>query len=68
VIVALNGERRELEAGTRVADAVALAGGDPAAAGMAVAVDGEVVPRSEWGQTEVLEGQSIEVVAAVQGG
>jgi thiamine biosynthesis protein ThiS len=33
-----------------------------------VALDGEVVPRSEWDRVELREGQSVEVVGAVQGG
>jgi sulfur carrier protein len=67
VIVALNGMRRELAPGTSVAQAVALAGGHDAG-GVAVAVDGEVVPRSEWDGTKLRDGQAIEIVAAVQGG
>jgi thiazole synthase len=33
-----------------------------------VAVDGEVVPRSEWERTRLAEGQNVEVLAAIQGG
>ena len=40
----------------------------PAGAGLAVALDGEVVPRGEWEQTRLAEGQRVEVVAAIQGG
>jgi thiazole synthase len=36
--------------------------------GVAVAVDGEVVPRAEWGSTALVEGQRVEVLAAIQGG
>ncbi len=36
--------------------------------GSAAAVDGEVVPRSEWGAFELLDGQFVEVLTAVQGG
>ena len=36
--------------------------------GVAVALDGEVVPRSAWDSTEVADGARIEMVAAVQGG
>jgi sulfur carrier protein len=36
--------------------------------GVAVAVDGEVVPRGDWPSTRLREGQKVEVVAAVQGG
>ena len=67
MIVELNGERRELEAGASVALAVTLAGGTEVS-GVAVAVDGEVVPRSEWDRTELRDGQAVEIVAAVQGG
>ncbi len=66
--VALNGEAHELRTGASVADAVAAAGGDCERGGLAVAVDGEVVPRGEWERTELREGQAVEVVAAVQGG
>jgi len=68
--IRLNGDPVELPAGATVADAVREAGaGAPAEPrGLAVALDGEVVPRGEWGQTRLSEGQSIEVVAAVQGG
>lgn len=76
VHVRLNGEQVELAANSKVADVVALAlkrdsgpselpeGGR----GMAVAVDGEVVPRAEWHSTSLTSGQSIEVLAAIQGG
>ena len=37
-------------------------------AGIAVAVDGEVVPRSKWGLTPLQNGQRVEVVGAIQGG
>lgn len=36
--------------------------------GVAVAVDGAVVPRSDWDTTQLHEGTRIEVVGAVQGG
>jgi sulfur carrier protein len=35
---------------------------------VAVAVDGEVVPRGEWDAVELREGQRVEIVQAVQGG
>jgi thiazole synthase len=38
------------------------------ARGLAVALDGEVVPRGEWEGTALREGQSVEVLAAIQGG
>ena len=67
VAVHVNGERRELPDGSTV-DAAVREAGAPAARGVAVAVDGEVVPRGEWESTGLREGQQVEVVRAVQGG
>jgi thiazole synthase len=67
-LVDLNGEQVELAEAATVADAVAASGADPGGAGLAVALDGEVVPRREWDSTVVREGHKVEVVAAVQGG
>lgn len=36
--------------------------------GVAVAVDAEVVPRSEWSSRTLSAGQAVEVLTAVQGG
>ena len=36
--------------------------------GVAVAVNGEIVPRSEWDKTVVPEGADIEIVTAAAGG
>ena len=66
--VVLNGARREVPPGSTLADLVALTGADPDARGLAIALDGEVVPRSEWDGTEPVDGARIEVVTAIQGG
>jgi sulfur carrier protein len=66
--IELNGELVEVAVGARVGDAVARSGADPERRGVAVAVDGEVVPRSAWDETELREGQRVEVVGAIQGG
>ena len=36
--------------------------------GVAVALDGAVVPRSRWASTEVPEGARVDALTAVQGG
>lgn len=36
--------------------------------GVAVAVDGEVVPRADWDDRMLTEGTAVEIVGAVQGG
>jgi sulfur carrier protein len=66
--IELNGEAVELVTGARVIDAVARAGARVDTRGVAVAVEGEVVPRSDWERTELRDGQSVEVLAAIQGG
>jgi sulfur carrier protein len=66
--VTLNGEERALADGASVADAVRLIGADGDARGVAVALDGEVVPRARWDATELVEGDQVEVLRAVQGG
>ena len=42
--------------------------GDDRGVDVAVAVDGEVVPRSRWADHALAEGQRVEVLQAVQGG
>ncbi len=48
--VELNGSSRELADGATLADAVRESGAEPEARGVAVALDGEVVPRVRVGQ------------------
>ena len=66
--VVLNGEPRDLRDGATVADAVDASGAPESRAGVAVAVDGEVVPRGRWDDQRLAEGQQVEVLQAVQGG
>jgi sulfur carrier protein len=66
--VTVNGEPRQLPAGTTVAIVVASLPDAPEGRGVAVALDGEVVPRGAWGETELADGARLEVLAAVQGG
>jgi len=66
--VILNGQERELPEDATVAHAVALLGLPPEPRGVAVALEGEVVPRGAWALTPVAEGQRVEVLTAVQGG
>jgi sulfur carrier protein len=68
VRVELNGQPAELRDDASVAEAVAAAGVDGDRRGIAVAVEGEVVPRGEWDETRLREGQAVEVVRAIQGG
>jgi sulfur carrier protein len=66
--VLLNGEPRDLRDGATVVDAVDASGAPESHDGVAVAVDGEVVPRGRWSEEQLVEGQQVEVLTAVQGG
>lgn len=66
--VVLNGEGRDLEDGATVRQAVTATGAPSEGRGVAVALDGEVVPRRRWDDLPLQEGQRVEVVQAVQGG
>jgi sulfur carrier protein len=66
--VALNGSELELRDGATVVDVVIAAAGDPERRGIAVALEGEVVPRSRWSETPLEPGARVEVLEARQGG
>ncbi|HEV7563272.1 MAG TPA: sulfur carrier protein ThiS, partial [Solirubrobacterales bacterium] len=63
--IELNGRPTEFSGGVSLAEAAREAGVDEGARGVAVALDGEVVPRGEWAATELHEGQVVEVLAAI---
>lgn len=66
VHVLVNGQTRRLDPSTALAtlvdDLTARTGG------VAVAVNGTVVPRGRWTETPLRDGDAVEVVTAVQGG
>jgi sulfur carrier protein len=68
MVVVVNGERRSVPEGTTVQDVVQLVGDARAGRGVAVAIEGEVVPRGSWSGTRLPEGARVEIVTAVQGG
>lgn len=66
----VNGELREGERAT-LADvwrAQAEETGAQEPVGFAIALNGRVVPRARWPQTEVADGDRIEIVRAMAGG
>ena len=66
--IELNGEPAELADSATLVEAAFAAGAPESRRGVAIALDGEVVPRSEWGATPLREGAAVEVLAAIQGG
>lgn len=67
-MITVNGQPRDLPAGTPVTRVVSELVGSPDARGVAVAVNGEVVPRTAWAATVVGPGDRVEVLTATQGG
>jgi sulfur carrier protein len=66
VLLTINGEPRTVQQGATLARVVgevtALNGG------IAVALNGDVVPRGRWDSTPLAAGDQVEIVTAVQGG
>ena len=66
--VVVNGEAVEIQGRVSVVDMLRRVDVRVDAAGIAVARNGEVVPRSAWTTVELSAGDHIEVLHAVQGG
>jgi sulfur carrier protein len=64
----VNGDRAHLPDALTVAELVVQLGHDPRGFGIAVAVNGEVLPRSRWGETAIHDEDRVEVLIASQGG
>ncbi|HYM46705.1 MAG TPA: sulfur carrier protein ThiS [Solirubrobacteraceae bacterium] len=67
-MIVVNGESAELEPGETLASVLAGLGLTAQARGVAVAVDGEVVPRARWETFALAEDAHVEVLTAMQGG
>jgi sulfur carrier protein len=66
--VLLNGSEAELADGATVLTAVESLALPAANRGVAVAVDAEVVPRTQWNTHKLDEGARVEILRAIQGG
>jgi len=64
--VVVNGEERVLDGPVPVDGLIAALGLDRR--GLAVAVNGEVVPRSTWAGHDVVDGDHVEILTIAQGG
>jgi sulfur carrier protein len=67
VNIVVNGKSREVADQFRLSDLPELVEEQPSR-GIAVALDGSVVPRTQVNQTRLHEGARVEIVTAVQGG
>jgi sulfur carrier protein len=68
VIVHVKSEPTELAENATVADVLARLDVEGPRRGLAVAVDAEVVPRSQWDARALAAGDRVEVLSAIQGG
>jgi len=68
MMIELNGREVEVPEGATVADAARAAGIEPGRRGVAIALDGEVVPGGKLAETGLAPGQRVEVVEAIGGG
>ncbi len=66
-MIFVNGDPRDRD-GATIADLLGELGVEATARGVAVAVDGEVVPRAQWPVRTVDDGARVEAVSAMQGG
>ena len=64
----VNGDAREVPPDVTVERLLSSLDVAPEGRGVAVAVNGEVVPRTAWERTPLRDGSRVEVVVAVQGG
>jgi sulfur carrier protein len=67
-LIVLNGQSSDVPAGESVAGVLTRLGLDAQARGVAVAVDGEVVPRAAWDSFTLRDEARVEVLTAMQGG
>lgn len=64
--VTINGKQTEVADGSSIPDLIAIL--DYPERGVAVAVDGEVVPSRRWHGVALRDGSRVEILRAVQGG
>jgi sulfur carrier protein len=67
-MIVLNGDPVEMPPGASLLQALHGIGIDDESRGVAVAVDGEVVPRTHWKAYALHEGARVEALTAMQGG
>ncbi len=66
-MIRLNGKPQE-NSPRRLLSLLATQGIEPETRGVAVAVNGSVVPRSLWAETALSDGDDVEIVKIMQGG
>jgi sulfur carrier protein len=67
-VIHLNGQESEVQPGETIASVLRRLDLPPEARGIAVAVDGEVIPRAGWETCVLSDEARVEVLTAIQGG
>jgi sulfur carrier protein len=66
-VITVNGEPRDRD-GATIVELLTDLGVEDRARGVAVAVNGEIVPRTQWPHHRVDTGDRVEALSAMQGG
>jgi sulfur carrier protein len=66
--IEVNGEPRDVAPRMTIAELLEALGIDAAASGLAVARNGDIVTRRQWGETALAEADRLEIIRATQGG
>ena len=68
ITIHVNGEDRDVRENLSITELLIELNIDSEQSGIAIALDREVIPKSAWKTTEVLEDSEVEIIRAVQGG
>ena len=68
ITIQVNGTPRQVASGTTISDLIDQVLGTQSQAGVAVAVNGAVVRRTDWAAVLLSSGDVIEIIRATQGG
>jgi sulfur carrier protein len=66
-MIRVNGKSETLASAT-ITELLADRGVEPQGRGVAVAVNGRIVPRAQWPDTRLAPGDAVEIVRAMKGG
>ena len=68
MLVNVNGDNHKLDEGATVLGLLESMGIESSSKGIAIAVNGELAPRAEWGAQPLTDGDRVEVLRPMQGG
>ncbi len=66
--IQINGKDREIRNNLNINELLQELGFNPEQPGIAVAVNREVIPKTDWDKTKIHEDNEVEIIRAVQGG